>query len=53
MGHLETLEEQRDKKRLLQKIEKLNKFFSENKFKEDPLGLLVGNFFDFRIKVTP
>ena len=52
MGHLETLE-QRDKKRLLQEIEKLNKFFSKNKFKEDSLGLLVGNLFDFRIKVTP
>ena len=53
MGHLETLEEQRDKKRLLQEIEKLNKFFSENKFKEDSIGPLVGNLFDFWIEVTP
>ena len=52
MGHLETLEWQRYKKKLLQEIEKLNKFFSENKFKEDPLGSLVGNLFDFRIEVT-
>ena len=39
--------------RKFDKIEKLNKFFSENKFKEDPLGPPVGNFFDFWIEVTP
>lgn len=39
--------------RKFDKIEKLNKFFSENKFKEDPLGQLVGNLFDFQIEVTP
>ena len=38
--------------RKFDKIKKLNKFFSENKFKEDSIGPPVGNLFDFRIEVT-
>ena len=53
MRHLETVAKQRDRDRLLEEIEKLEKYFSENKFKEDPLGQLVGNLFDFQIEVTP
>lgn len=36
MRHLETVAKQRDRDRLLEEIEKLEKYFSENKFKEDP-----------------
>lgn len=36
MRHLETVAKQRDRDGLLEEIEKLEKYFSENKFKEDP-----------------